>query len=481
MKSYNTSFLKKYINIISSWLVALSAASFLLLYFVLGFFNRPASDDIIFISIIKGKNIVEYIKWFYETWSGRWTGNAYFFAVMSASNAFQNIHYFMLIYYIITLILFIYSISTIIKIGAYKLFLVQLEVKQVIIYSVLFLGSFYFLTFQYIEVWWWMCASVDTLQGIVFLLLGTALLLKENKKFIHYIFISFAFIYVGGGFEIYSIITIAIFIFILIYYLFQRDRAFFSFSNNSLLKGLSIAILSFIISFSVSIISPGNKARRNSVLDENKIESNGLSISNVGPLLNAAVFTQKKFIAGIGFAALWMLLGMQLSNKSNVVLDKSKMKYLLRLSALVMLFSILITLAFQYFILDNSFIPSRGWTFTSFAIAVFLCLLFLFIGCYANSSSYISQATKIVLPSIMMIVLVFTLYKQYNYVSKYASEYDTLIAELMEKQKSGNTGTIYVNNLPDSGMLLSIDISDSTNTIPIKEILDLKYDIVVKK
>ena len=173
--------MKKYINIISSWLVALSAASFLLLYFVLGFFNRPASDDIIFISIIKGKNIVEYIKWFYETWSGRWTGNAYFFAVMSASNAFQTIHYFMFIYYIITLILFIYSISTIIKIGAYKLFLVQLEVKKVIIYSVLFLGSFYFLTFQYIEVWWWMCASVDTLQGIVFLLLGTALLLKENK------------------------------------------------------------------------------------------------------------------------------------------------------------------------------------------------------------------------------------------------------------------------------------------------------------
>ncbi len=361
------------------------------------------------------------------------------------------------------------------------LFNIELSYKTIVAYSILFIGAFYFLTFQYMEVWWWMCASVDTLQGIVFLLLGIALLIKEKKTIMHYIFIAFCFIYIGGGYEIYSLLIISISLLILCYFILKRNKQFFSFDTNHYLKGFLTALLALLLSFSISILSPGNMKRRTYLFKENKTENSVLSTRDVGALINSTVFTQKKFVAGIGFAALWLLLGLKLKNKTDVLKAKRKMKYLLRLSALLIIISIGITLAFQYIILGNSFIPPRGWTFTSFLITVFLCLLFLSFGCYANISSSITQSLiKIAPPAIMMFVLLLTVFKQYNYVSKYAREYDMLIVELLEKQKSGKTETVYVNNLPDPGMLLPIDISDSSITVPIRDILHLKYNIAVK-
>ena len=351
--------MKRYVNIISSVLLAISATSFLLLYFVLSFFNRPASDDILFISILKGKSISEYIKWFYETWSGRWTGTAYFYQVMSISNAFQNIHYYMFLYYLITIIIFIYSVAVILKFSINKLFNIELRFKTIVVYSILFIGAFYFLTFQYMEVWWWMCASVDTLQGIVFLFLGIALLLQVKKTIVHYVFITGCFIYIGGGYEIYSLLIISISLFTIGYFILKRNKQFFSFDTNHYLKGLLTGLLALLLSFSISILSPGNMKRRTYLFKENKTENSVLSTKEVGALINSTVFTQKKFIAGIGFAALWLLLGLKLKSKTDVIKAKHKMKYLLLLSALLIFISIGITLAFQYLILGNSFIPPR--------------------------------------------------------------------------------------------------------------------------
>ena len=72
-------------------------------------------------------------------------------------------------------------------------------------------------------------------------------------------------------------------------------------------------------------------------------------------------------------------------------------------------------------------------------------------------------------------------YSQYKYTSTYAKAYDQLLDQLLTAKKNNFKGTLLVSPLPNPGMLTTIFIGKKYVNEPLKEILDLDFEIELKK
>jgi len=454
-----------------------SAFAFLSLYFILSFNDRLASDDIVFVSIKKNMDLFEYLRSFYLTWSGRWTSGIYFYTITSLTDAFESISIYLFLYYFFTLCLLLFSVNRIIGFCILKYFHIALDKITSLIFSVLFIACFYYSTFQNSEVWWWLCSSVDSLQGIVFLLFGIALLIKEEKNIVHYILISLSFIYVGGGFELYPLIIGSFIFLLLVYLLFINQINFSELRKKKIFKGIFVAFISLAISSVISFTAPGNQNRRDAE-SKNKIESTASTKASTSTGKN--IFIQKKYLFAMGLASLWMILGMRLRAETKRAELKPSVLKIILLSSLPFILSIIITWSFQTLILEGFYIPLRGWTFTGFSLALCCCVTCLCIG-YSISFNLLrfQNFIKIILPSMVLILLSLNVIKQYKLTSSYAREYDILISKLRDAKKDETIKTIFVKELPPSGMLIPLDITDDYMKDPLKEIFGLTSEITV--
>ena len=86
------------------------------------------------------------------------------------------------------------------------------------------------------------------------------------------------------------------------------------------------------------------------------------------------------------------------------------------------------------------------------------------------------------IPAFIFIILLLNLYKQYNYTGNYAKSYDQLIKSLIKEKNDKKTGTLFIKDLPNSGMLMQLDLENNYNTVdPLKEIFELNFEIKVIK
>ncbi len=442
-----------------------TALAFLVFYFILSYYNRLASDDIVFKALIKDKSVFEGLSKIYTIWSGRWASWGYLFTLLSSSSKFQNLHYFIFIYHCITLLILIYSVNTIIRIAINKLFNVIIDAVTQLIYTILFIAGFYYATFHHMEVWWWVSASVYYLQGIVFLLLGIALLLKEKKNIFHYVLIGASFLYVGASFELYACIVVCLFISIYFYLIYKKTLI--TFKKSHYFNALVIAFICFTVSAIACFIAPGNFERR--ALFENAIVNY--------PALNSSTFFQTKYIVFVAFSMVFVLLGKEIKNRNpTVVLN---VKTVLLIAIFPLLISIGIGYLFQFFILYGNPIPLRGWTFTSLSLCFFISVFFMVIGHCVNFSKIIVQLfLKSCLPIFICTSQIYTACKQYNYVSKYSKAYDKQIEDLLAA-KTNKANFFYSTPLPNSGMLIYLYM-DGYTALPLKEILNLNFEILEK-
>jgi hypothetical protein len=474
--------LPKSIYSLSNILITFSAFAFVALYFVLSYFNRPVNDDITWAVVMKNKSISEFIGYFYNSWDGRWASLGLYYIVFSLSKTAMNIHYFMFIYYCFTFVILLYSVNIILRFALAEIFNCILKQSTSIIYSVLFIAAFYYFTFSNIEVWWWFTASIDYLQSIVLFLFGIALLLAQKKNILHYIKIALCFIYVGGAFEIYVLIIGASFLTLLFYFIYKNRNGFSVFRKGKYFKGITIAFISFCISFSVSLASPGNLKRRETQ-NQTTVSKSEIVNSFASDLKTLA---GKKYILGLSFASLWLLLGMKtkttspLNPLSNGTRELSSLllKILIAL-AITFILSIVIVALFQFIIMPHSIIPLRAWAFTSFVGSIILCFLFLFIGYRMNiKNNIILSSLYILLPIGSLVMVSANLISQYNTTSLFAKKYDNLIYTLLEANKKNITEPLELAPLPDSGSLNYLFLNEGM-TKDLKSLLDLNYSIKV--
>jgi len=441
--------------LVNSYLLLVPCVLFLIFYLILSYHNRPASDDILFIALIKKNGYFNTLAEVYKTWSGRWASFGFLFFILSVIKKFENIHYVFFIYHIITITIFVYSVSTIVRKLIYYGFSHDLSPFKSTVFSVLFIAVFYFSTFNHIEVWWWVSATTNYLQGIVLLLFGIAINLKNRKTIWHYILISISFLYVGASFEIYIIV---IFSFIFIGFLFYYS-SLHKLYTSTYQKGVLISLICFLSSAIVCFGSPGNYKRK--ILYNDLMDASVFSFSS---------FIELKYLLSILIASLFIVLGLELS--------KSGKKFSFRKALLILIISfttsIIILYLFQLFVLNGKPVPLRGCTFTSFLFSIFLCLLFLFLGYLMDYSKKRVLLLNYTLPLILSVLFVYISIKQYKYVSKYSKIYDQLIADLVDSK--GKCKVYYYKPLPDSGMLVYLYL-DSYTAVPLKEILNLDFEI----
>ena len=217
-------------------------------------------------------------------------------------------------------------------------------------------------------------------------------------------------------------------------------------------------------------MAPGNFERRKMFAEyiENKSE------------FSSTDFFQTKYIVFLALAILFVLLGMELKNRSTKInLNFTK---LLFFSASSVIISIIITYTFQHIALNGNSVPLRGWTFTSFLLCSFFCFIFVVIGYWYNFPNVTFQiGLKIILPFFILVVLFFAANKQYSYVRKYADAYDKQIDDLLLAKKN-NEKVFYYSPLPNSGMLTYLYMGDyRTEHLKIKLELDFDFDFEIKE
>lgn len=467
--------MKKTVLDLSNLLIVLSTLAFILFYFILSYYQRPTSDDVGFISMSKQDNIVENIHFVYYNWSGRWASVIYYLFVIGLTDSFLHIHYFYFLYYVVTFLILLYSVNTLIRFAILQLFDIQLINRYSLLYSILFIACFHFFTFEAIEAWWWPCASFSYLFGITCLLLGTALIIRKKSKLTELPIIALCFTYVGGCLEIYAFIVTSLFLLIFMFHWKNRQK----------MNGLEKYKLSFLIAFCclfismlICIAAPGNHERMTWMINRFGEPTHTMNQFFAGL---GAHLLQKKYIPAILLASLWMLPGMKLRKDRPVLINRKQFVKIVQVTTIPILVSILICSLFQITVLKFFPVPAKAWTFTSLGLAVLFCECFLFIGYSIQLSGTSSYLLKLVFPFFTAAILFSYAYRQYNYARAYAKAYDEVIDKLLEAKKNNFKGTLFVTHLPDPGMLTCLFIGEKYVNEPIKKILELDFDIQLKK
>ena len=84
----------------------------------------------------------------------------------------------------------------------------------------------------------------------------------------------------------------------------------------------------------------------------------------------------------------------------------------------------------------------------------------------------------IFIPLVVAVFLSSYVYRQYNFTSNYSKAYDKLITQIIETKKNKKIKILYVDALPDSGMLLPLEIGTNYIDDALKVILDFKFDTI---
>jgi hypothetical protein len=448
----------------------LTTIGFLGLFLTLSFNNRMAGDDLYFLAMIKKEGLWECFKGVYMGWSGRWTKTAYWFFVMTLTD-YQHIHYVLFVYHLITLLMLVVSMQVILRFIFLELFQTVLTKKDTLIYSMLFIASFYFFTFDIIESWWWIGSTFAYLQGVCFLLAGTALLLKQQKNLLHYCCIGFCFLYVGGCFEIYALVVLGLFVVFIVFG--KKTGRWNEWKAKGYLNAVFVALSCLLVSTFICFIAPGNYQRRGIIVDEQAILLS--SLFKDASLASTFVF-QKNWGVAVLLSSLWILAGMKIREHSNSVLHWKKARKVLLICLVTSIGSVLVNEIFKMAILKNALMPSRTFMFASFFIAVFTGLLFLFTGYYFFRAAKRFARLLPLIPCCCMLILFAYTYKQYGSTTRYAKEYDELINTLFLAKAHAAT-QVMVEPLPDPGMLLALNVKDLNWALG--EILGFKHGISV--
>ena len=127
--------------------------------------------------------------------------------------------------------------------------------------------------------------------------------------------------------------------------------------------------------------------------------------------------------------------------------------------------------------------PARAWTFSSFTFAFFVCFSFLRIGySFPVTNQSLQSVISFSIALVLMLLMSFNLYNQYKYASNYSKKYDEFINAMLISKNNNQTQPFYMDQLPDSGMLMKLEMTEETsNPTHLKNILGVKFEVIVKE
>lgn len=445
----------------------LAALSFIAMVLMLGWFNRIAHDDYGVILKIQNYGLFGAVTDWYMLWSGRWAASLTLGALLQFFYAFGCLWLYSaitLIFLFVALYIFLKNLSQLVTQKRLKPF-------QLVTYAGLFSTSFFYLSYDIGETWFWVTGSVTYLWSIIAFILGIGLVLSPKSNFITWLGIVVSFFFCGAsneGFAMVMLIALGGAI------ILSRLRGSLSKAANTKLIGAFVILLGGFITLAVA---PGNGVRREYFPDVNLFGTLKVSLVSYKILLKEFILPQAPYL--LLFCLPWIAIGANYSHKK----VPSKKPYL----ALVIIAIAIAALCFLAVVPTAyalvSLGPKRYLSQVSFYLAIGVMTFGFYIGYYFKIPDSIPKLLGIIGATTILGLNIYNLIVQYPIAHDYAKAEDQRIELLHKEQNRNRKEMLLLDPLPPSGLLKSNELSNDTNHFTnkvMKDALGLGYTIRVK-
>lgn len=430
-------------------LIRFAGILFFLLFLILAFFNRPATDDFHFMHNLHQYGIWEGMLQEYSTWSPRYCSVLITQSILSLEE-FTGWGY--LIYGVLSLLLswtavhfLINRIKELLRRSGIDL----IDDGPIGISTSLFICSIWFLsTFRIGETWFWLCSSSTYLWSNAFLLFLMGSVIHEKQSVKHWLVITISSIYIGGSCGPLSILTLVL----LTGVISVTTTKWNPFENSqTILKRAVFSLLVLLLAFTVQYLAEGNRIREQFFREISLVESFILNIKMTGIILLKRLPLSLLISLALTFPLLLAVKQKEVSFTKWVrAITLSSIIYV----GLIFLFQWSITYKTQ----DVG--AYRTLFFVNTLSVIFCANLWVQSARYGiiDSSKLFWSTTKKVILVCYSITLLFLLFQQANYGYQYSKSCDSRIAYCI-KACNQNKNTIILHPLPYSGMLYSAELS----------------------
>ena len=435
-------------DVIQNLLYGILLSAFLLLYFILSINSRLAADDFYFL-----KNF-EMLGWWqsviesWQSWVTRWASVLLldlFFVIFRLTGGFLFIH-------IISLLMLCFALHQLSssaidfflrhKISKSKGLMRLADLPQHSRFTVSFVISFFLLTPGTGEIFFWITSSSMYLWGFIALCLLLSEILNEDHSVSTYLVCIPAALFIGGAAEAVSL-PAAIILTVLVF--FQARKKYFSVSTI-----LSLVLLATSIGFSYA---GAGRALRLSALPDLGFADSLLVVGKSLALIEIE-FVKEKIFWIILFFISWM--GFADRIKLNV---NFRAGFILRLLlAYVVLCIVLVAPAS---ILLGEVPPARARILIAFLNCSMICISGILAGAWLQRSRAIVVVSSAAVIGVIAMIGK-TALEQKEIAGQYAQAVDARLQFLTTLVQPDDSSTIFLEPLPQNGMLMSSEISTDT-------------------
>jgi len=437
-------------------LISISGIIFFVFYMIYSCFNRFAADDYYYIYNINKIGVWGNMLNDYFSWSGRWTVNL----LWSLLYLNFNINWVLPLATTLLFTIFYISIVLVLKKIVIRFFPDHSLLKyppQLL--AIIFVQFVFFVSSGKGEIWFWPASFFTYLLSVSCFLTGYSLLFSGKKlSFIFSAIIIMCFVYAGGASESY---TLNYFIIIVVsaMLIIKSPKIFSLASREIIFKRLIFFTTFMLISFIISVISPGDSTRMKALPEPTVFKGLLFSMKTLYHL----VFL--KFLPNIHYFILfiisWFFVGTSLnrSEKGKTFYSFTK-KFFVSLTILVIITAIMI---FPSCYTLSDIVPDRGLSQVIISWTAFFSAWAFKSGHHITISKNIASTLFRLSIVIMILNSAIVGFVQIPVMASYTKAFDKRTSLLKELQKKGNTKTITLNKLPPSGFLYSAEISKDSS------------------
>jgi len=449
-------------------LLLFSNSSFLILFLVLAYYNRLASDDFGIISNLEKNGYWEGIAQYYYTSDIRLLPVLMDFAFLY----FHDCEHLLLVYGVLSLAMICFSfyillkslLSTMISAHFSKLFVLNI--------SVFLANVLFFATLNIGETWFWFCASVCYLWSISFFCLGTGLILSLKGNIFTYIGLAISFAYVATSNPPFAVFTLLFLILAGTFFIRKKKRSF--------LYKIWFCILICGVGFTAYFTTPGLVERRSYFEEIGLLEAFWINTKSVGKIFLFMLPEKLPLIMLFAIPFVWVgnYFGNQKNTKKLSVRNFARQIIWLALIYFAIVF--IFNLPVSYIMTEIG--PARALA----PVSLFTVMLFCFVAFYAGyklglRDLFTTKITTIAVVACFAVNVIAAIH-QYPIVKKYTHAYNARMSHL--ENYAGSEKVVEIEPLPSSGLLHSAEISSNPRdyrNYKLRDYLQLDFDIIIKE
>ncbi len=465
----NTTWKKYFTYTYGLWVLAIL---FILLVVILFYFNRLAADDFYFLSLQNERGTIEGVKHCYESYSGRWLA----YALTCFLLQFSNSSFFLIAFGCANFLLLLFAINALLG-KALKFFKLVVTSSSTSLYSILFLATFFFCSFDKGETWFWFTSVCSYLVSItaLLLLLNESLSSRFNGWTLFVLLLLAA--YIGAASESYALLSILFFSGLL----FIRLRKSSAIKDNTVqLSALKLILIVLFLcgSFFITAMAPGNAVRIS------LLPPQGSAIQFIAPIKAVAqlglYFLKSQFILLLLICAPWYFWAVELKKNSKVPLPKIKIK---SISLCFLFLLIVFVLILPATLLLSETPPARALSQLSLVISVVYCACFFYVGYFFPLPHSSLRMLKRFSFLLCCGLLISSIQNQFTIGQKYARGWDQRMEFLLQQKLDSKSKIVYLNKLGDSGWLYPAEISGDSSHFTnqhLRKALSLPFELALK-